>query len=398
MSHTPPIKHVTVSTPKELGAVVERCLADRLPLVDYGVAHEGLGHPPPPAHLRLRQRGEILDHWQRDFTVRVAAGATLAQVRDRLAASGQFLPFEADDDVSVGEVIVHNVYGPLRLAYGGPRDLLLGLGYIDGHGQEVHAGGRTVKNVAGYDLTRLMVGSLGELGVVYEATVRTYAIPPQVLAVTVAVSDPADVDRLIPQWLLTDAAPTYLSLDRECARWILQVGYFGSSAACAAHLKALETLIEQAPGMHILGSGTRTFAQDDFVRRQRLAWIRTVAAVVKLITPPARACDTAAQLLRDDQLPISNLHVLPAHGCLFLGGSLDAAAATVLDTAVTRLTREVGGVRFWHRRPAGAQGLAPFAPPLPDWPMLARLKQSMDPAGIFNPGRFLPLKNQGAHA
>ena len=197
-----PTEFVRCAAPPDIVAVLGNAIASHRPLIDYGLAHAALGHAPPapPAeHTRFAQEADpanrgILEHYVRDLTVRAAAGITIGDLQEALAATNQFAPIDADDDITLGEAIHHNMWGPLRVGYGSIRDLLLGLGYIDGEGRDIRVGGRTVKNVAGYDVTRFMVGSLGELGVVHEATLRTYAIPESVLEVEMTVKDPAIFD------------------------------------------------------------------------------------------------------------------------------------------------------------------------------------------------------------
>ena len=75
-------------------------------------------------------------------------------------------------------------------------------------------------------------------------------------------------------------------------------------------------------------------------------------------------------------------------------GTLDAAVASALDAHINRTIAPLGGLRVWQRRPQGAQAIEPFGPPQPDWPMLAKLKHTMDPQRLFNPGRFLPAAKE----
>ncbi|MCC7146205.1 MAG: FAD-binding oxidoreductase [Phycisphaeraceae bacterium] len=373
-----------------LGALVAECAGQGLAVVDYGVMHEGLGNPPPAEHRKLRQNGQIIEHYARDMTVRVAAGAEWGAVQRAMLATGQFVPVDADDDVTVGEAIVHNVYGPLRLGYGGMRDLLLGLHYVDGLGRDIHVGGRTVKNVAGYDVTKLMVGSLGELGVVYEATLRTYAVPEQVIAVDLKLADPVQVDGFVNPLLVSDAAPTWLWMSLHGRAWRLRLAYYGRHSACAAQVRSLETILDGQEDIGMQGSARTTLAQDAAERAAHRRWQRQAPAVVKLVVPPAETGAVCAALAssRDHDPPLC-LDALPAHGCIMTGGSLDGAQALRLEARVTRILENFGGLRVWYARPRGAESIRPFGPRQADWPMLVKLKQAMDPKNILNPGRFL---------
>lgn len=396
------VDEAVVEIPYEIQELVIGAVRHRDSIVDYGRAHAHLGHAPPPHHIKLTQQadpanGGILEHYVRDLTVRAAAGVTMAQLQAALKPTNQFVPIDADDDITLGEAIHHNMYGPLRAGYGSVRDLLLGLHYIDGDGRDIAVGGRTVKNVAGYDVTRFMVGSLGELGIVHEATIRTYAIPPHVLSVELTIDDPAVLDDRGTDLLLSDARPAHLSLSRRCGAhsvrggaWDLGLAYYGKHTACLVQLRALELLAATLPGVHIAGSVDMTFDQDAAARSLRHAWRRSALALVKIIVPPASTGAVCNALLEwSAGHECLHMDALPLHGCIFAGGALDAAAAISLDRAVNALIAPRGGMRAWHQRPPGAEMVEPFGPPQSDWPMLAKLKKTMDPRGLFNPGRFI---------
>lgn len=383
--------------------MVRDCGAAGRPIVDYGVAHADLGHPPPLQHVQLTQRGSVIEHFVRDMVVRAAAGTTIGQLQAELQPHGQFLPIDADDDLTLGEVIVHNVYGGLRLGYGAMRDRLLGLGYVDGLGRKIRVGGRTVKNVAGYDVTRLMIGSLGELGILYEATVRTAAIPQAAATAEIELADPLALDATMTAWLTSNAAPISVEITARLGRWVAHAGYFGGSRACDAQIAALQSFVSRVPHARLKEMRRGAYETDAKERALRRSWRRQAPALVKIVVPPGvtgslcRAIASWAQ--RAGPLELS---ALPAHGCVFAGGPLDHAAALGLDRELQPVLESLGGLRVWYRRPpifddeptgrprhAGPRQIEPFWPPQPDESMLARLKAAMDPLGIFNPGRSI---------
>lgn len=392
-----------IHTPTELIAAVRHARDTGVPLVDYGVAHQGVGNPPPAGHTPLRERvsarGGIIEHYTRDLAVRAAAAITLAELQANLLPLGQFIPIDADPDLTLGEIINHHVYGSLRVGYGSIRDLLLGLRFVDGNGEDIHVGGRTVKNVAGYDMTRLMVGALGELGVIYEATLRTYGVPEHILAVDVQLDDPAVLDDKLTDLLLANAAPAALSMGNLTGRWTLRLGYFGKPAGCLSQLRSLETFLDLMPGTRIVGQGAMTLEAELDEMAARRTWRRTLPAVVKIVVPPAvtgRVARELAESLRGQRILIS---AFPVHGCLFAGGELDAEEAMRLNRVLDELCVLHHGLRVWYRRPHGATGLPPFAPAQPDWSIMTRLKRTIDPAWILNPGRLLtpPGDEPSAH-
>ncbi len=371
---------------------VQQAMASRRPLIDYGKAHRGMGHTPPREHTPIEQRGDVLEIHERDMTVYAAAGTTLGQVQRRLAQIGQFLPIDADESLTLGEIVMHNVYGPLRLTYGTMRALLLGLHYVDGLGRDIHVGGRTVKNVAGYDVTKLMIGSLGELGLVYALTLRTYALPSRVMAVDLHTERPEDFVDHMTALLTCDAQPTWLMMGRHEDGWRVRLAYYGSSTACAAQLRSLETFLDALPRVRMLSAAAHDHEADALRRGSLCRWRGTAAAALKLVVPPARTGVICHALTQTPELAHlgSRLHVdaLPVHGCICVGGDLDEGDARRLDASAGQLIGDEG-LRIWHSRPRGALDLAPFAPPQPDHALLQQLKAAMDPQNIFNPGRYL---------
>ncbi|MCC7204144.1 MAG: FAD-binding oxidoreductase [Phycisphaeraceae bacterium] len=378
---------VTIHEPADLFALIQAAQRSRVPLCHYGVAHTGLGHRPPERHTAFQLAGEVMEHYERDFTARVHAGATIGAIQKALSAASQFLPIDADDDLTLGEVIDHNVYGPLRVGYGTMRDLLLGLHYADGLGRDIHVGGRVVKNVAGYDVTKLLVGAMGELGVVHEAFVRTYAIPSEVLGVTLEVDGAASVDGFVTPLLTSPAKPVWLHLTEEDGTLRLGLAYYGSSLANTAQFEALKSVIGQASGMKIVASRAMTLAEDAAERATRRGRRRQARTLVKIIVPPAstgEAWEALRQSAWGSQLRID---ALPAHGVLWVGGDITADSA--FNQAVTDMARRFDGVRVWHTRPDAGSEFEPIAPLPPDWAMLLAIKKTMDPHGLLNPGRTL---------
>ena len=151
----------------------------------------GLGPGGPVTRSADRQRPDLvlcsermtrpLDHRPGDFNVAVGAGVTLDALGSRLASEGQWLALDppGGGGVSVGGVVADGQAGPLSALFGRPRDLLLGLTVVDGGGRILRLGGRVVKNVAGFDLVRLVAGSRGRLGMITEATFRLHPLPAE---------------------------------------------------------------------------------------------------------------------------------------------------------------------------------------------------------------------------
>src|SRR4051812_9948432 len=137
-------------------------------------------HKPPPKYRAQRPAltapGQI-QCMAADMTVIASADATLAALQAQLAKHNQWLPIDGPADLPVGQLVELNSSGPLRLGYGAWRDLLLGTQFINGDDRLITAGGQTLKNVAGYDLTKFLIGNAGVFGRLVTITSRTYKRP-----------------------------------------------------------------------------------------------------------------------------------------------------------------------------------------------------------------------------
>ncbi|HXW44123.1 MAG TPA: FAD-binding oxidoreductase [Streptosporangiaceae bacterium] len=151
------------------------------------------GCPPESCDLVVdtRRLDAVLEHAAGDMVARVQAGITLDALQHRLAEQGQRLALDPQGGGTAGGLVATGVAGPLRLRYGAPRDLLIGITVVRADGTVARAGGKVVKNVAGYDLGKLFAGSYGTLGLITEATFRLH---PQPSATAYRSLDCADAD------------------------------------------------------------------------------------------------------------------------------------------------------------------------------------------------------------
>jgi glycolate oxidase FAD binding subunit len=178
---------VTLSpgTTAELVTIVRDAASRRTPLRVEGRGR-WLGAGAPSGRITsgaqqvsLAGQSGITNYVPGDLTLTARAGTTLAELNAETAKHGQWCPLLpwGDDDGTVGATFATATAGPCARALGRPRDIALGVEFVDGTGATVRAGGRVVKNVAGFDLTRLVVGSFGSLGIITEVTVRLRARP-----------------------------------------------------------------------------------------------------------------------------------------------------------------------------------------------------------------------------
>jgi FAD/FMN-containing dehydrogenase len=177
----------------------------------------------------LVQPGQI-EHHVADLSATFAADVTLAQAQAKLRENNQWLPIDGAPNATLGSLVEQNSTGPLRLGFGAWRDLLLGAQFRNGAGELITAGGRTVKNVAGYDLTKFMVGQYGIFGKIITLTTRAYCAPDFAM---IATFDP-DV-KTVNRLLVTPCRPMWAILTADA----LRCGYFGDSAAMEFYAKHL---------------------------------------------------------------------------------------------------------------------------------------------------------------
>lgn len=179
-------------TAEQVAAVLELASHEKLGIVPWGCGTQMHLGPPPAAYdvaLSLQHLTRVLDYDSANLTLTAEAGLALREAYRLTVPGRQFLPLGyPGSEASLGGLLVTNTSGVKRLRYGGMRDLLLGVRVALPEGDLLRYGGRVVKNVAGYDLCKLYIGSLGAFGVVTEATFRLSMLPEEECLLIVAFS------------------------------------------------------------------------------------------------------------------------------------------------------------------------------------------------------------------
>jgi glycolate oxidase FAD binding subunit len=178
-----------------------------------------------------------LEHDPGDLTCTVEAGVRLADLRTALAASGQRLSLDPPGDPTIGALLARNVSGPLRHRFGAPRDLVLGATLVLADGTIANAGGKVVKNVAGYDLARLVCGSEGRLAFIARASFRLHPLPKATRTLVVETEDAAAVVAAVLRSQLQPSALDILHPGRVAAL------FEGSERAVAGQIVAAQALV-----------------------------------------------------------------------------------------------------------------------------------------------------------
>ena len=149
------------------------------------------GMPParPGIALSTTALNQVIDYPARDLTITVQAGITMKELQATLAKENQWLPIDIPETATIGGAIACDVSGPRRYGYGTLRDYVIGITVVNDRGEETHAGGRVVKNVAGYDFMKLHTGALGTLGVITQVTLKVKPKPEALGLMTNSLSD-----------------------------------------------------------------------------------------------------------------------------------------------------------------------------------------------------------------
>jgi glycolate oxidase FAD binding subunit len=222
----------------EAAAVLRAAAAEGLAAVPRGAGTRlAWGGPPTRCDLVIDTRGlnQVLEHAAGDLVVRVQAGVGLDQLAAVLAAAGQRLALDPPPaspspltgngtGETIGGVLATGVAGPLRLRYGAPRDLAIGITVVRSDGTVASSGGKVVKNVAGYDLGKLFAGSYGTLGLIVEAAFRLHALPGAISFITLDAADAASAYAVVAAAASSPLAPSAAEIDRRARPAPVRVG------------------------------------------------------------------------------------------------------------------------------------------------------------------------------
>ncbi len=320
-------------------------------------------------------RGELLDitaltgvtsYEPSELVVTARAGTPLAALEAELAAQGQCLPFEPPrlaPGGTVGGMVAAGLCGPARASRGAVRDYVLGVTLLNGRAEVLTFGGQVMKNVAGYDVSRLMAGSLGVLGVICEVSLKVLPVPPA-SATLVFEMDEAQAIRQLNAW-----AGQPLPLNASAwHRGRLSLRLAGARAA-------VRTAVQQLGGAELAPEAADAWWTA--LRDQQHAFF--------VLGEPELACGECLWRLSvpDTTAPLG----LPGDGLVEGGGAQRWCRTTAPAQQVREAAARAGGHATLYRAADKSSGVfAPLAGPL--MRIHRGLKQAFDPAGVFNPGRL----------
>jgi glycolate oxidase FAD binding subunit len=329
-------------------------------------------------HISTLGADRLVEHNEGDLTAIVQAGLPLAQAQQAFAEHDQELLLDPPDPsgaATLGGVIASGDSGPLRTRYGGPRDLVLGLKVALSDGQTARAGGKVIKNVAGYDLSKLYTGSLGSLGMILELSLRLHPRPPHTATAAGGTNDPAVLAAAALQLTKAPLEARCMDLRFGGGDGALLARFGGATPRAGAD--AATKLMEEA-GLEV------SFVEDDdeIWRRQRDGQRSPDGLALRVSTLPSRFSDLMEVTAR-------------------LGGRFVARAGLGLAWVVfeERSPQEhadaVGELRrVMDPAPCAVLDAPDEVRPLIDpWPrpadgplaLMQRVKQRFDPAGVCRP-------------
>jgi glycolate oxidase FAD binding subunit len=333
--------------------------------------------------LSLAGDDAVVDYVPGDLTITARAGISLAALDAVTRAEGQCTaldPFGSGSG-TLGATLATASWGPLAHAFGTPRDNVLGVEIVTGDGAVARGGGRVVKNVAGFDLTRLAIGAWGTLGVITEATLRLRALPER--EITIGVALPRDARGLEAALSAVRALPL--------AAWSLEV--LGASMAATLGAGDTPLLVARLAGNEALVAAQQASLASigDVAVMDTQFWTRLReseppgSAMLRLSCLPASTPRVVAPLLVRDALPPEcaasvtlSRGVMRCRVPVVALGTLPPALTGAPDVGGARLTR------IWERLPA--THWSSLAPSVVTESLSRRVREAFDPSGILNPG------------
>lgn len=376
---------------EEISAVMKLASGEGLSVCPRGGGTKThLGAPPSSADLVLSmlRMDEVIEHVPGDQVVRVQAGVKVQDLQERLAGSDQMLaidPPEKAAGATVGGIVAANSSGPRRYRYGTIRDLIIGITVVLADGTVAKAGGKVVKNVAGYDLAKLFTGSLGTLGVIADCNFRLHPRPQSARTVAVEVGSPRAA---------RDAAQAIVHSQIEATA----VGLHWGGGA-----KLVSVLLESIPGGIGAKEELARFLLEPFGRVRNLEDDEADDlgplghpgpddVAVKIGAPPADLDAVMESVLdacaRRDVTPDLTGHA--GTGVTFAGLSGEEAAVAEAITEVRGIWTRRGGSVVVLSAPASLKRITGvWGPPGDYGGLLRRVKEKFDPGYTMNPGRFV---------
>jgi glycolate oxidase FAD binding subunit len=380
---------VSPGTEKELAAVLASVTEAGLAVIPRGGGTKlGWGDPPKRADVLLstKRLNRVIEHAWADLTVAVEAGCTMKELQSTLATQGQRLALDClwSENATVGGVLSTNDSGVLRLRYGALRDLIIGVTLALPDGTLASSGGKVVKNVAGYDLPKLVTGAWGTLGVITRAIFRTHPVCHDSITLTFSARDFESMQKKI--LAIQNSQLAHAALQIRCSSSeVLEadVLFEGRAAGLQAQAQQLQALVG-AP------QAQKSDAQNWSAKKQLWNDASPGCVIAKMIVSPtmlAAALRKLEQLAKSRGFAWQAVMQATGIGWIRLDGPASALRTTLIE--VRAHAESLGGSLTVLYRPANSDQLDCWSNPGDSLALMRALKHQFDPKGTLNPGRFV---------
>ena len=339
-----------------------------------GGTKQGWGYPVEPRLVLEMHRLNLLrEHTWQDMTCSVEAGCTWSSMQSGLAQHGQYVALDPlwPEQATVGGIVATNDSGALRLRYGGLRDLIIGMTVVLADGTVANTGGKVVKNVAGYDLHKLMIGAFGTLGVVTSVNFRLHAVPQCTRSFSVSAPDAEPLGKLMLKLLHAQLCTVAIQLRGTAAGFELDIQLASLAEVLHTQAAALEAMAQSE------GLNSRSATDEVWSERQQLMAKDFACKGTMLPSEIARFAERVRGMGGES--------VTQATGIMVAG--FPAAAVERLPQ-LRRDMEDARGSLMVLKQPAEAKVDCWGSPP-DSLPLMREIKRRFDPEGILNPGRFL---------
>lgn len=374
-----------------------------LPLGNGTKRHIGLPPSRYDAALCVRPLQGVVEYSPDDLTVIVKAGTTLSELNHILAQCGQFLPLDPPfpDQATIGGIIATAMTGPCRCLYGGVREHLLGIRVVQPNGEVTRFGGKVVKNVAGYDMTKLYVNSFGTLGVIVEANFKVRPLPETRASLLTWTDDANAVERSLHALVLSDVPPAFAELLNTVAfnnmplrhlvtsspRYCLLLGFDGFREEVDWWLTQTRKTAQEA-GLTV---GDVLEGADEMSLREQVRDFHAgsdAVMMLKAIVPSSEVVAFAETAQQMSEMQAIIAHSLNGFVRIMMREATEPPTETV--NGLLHRAVQVGGNLVVEKAPTGWKAQLPVWGQLNEsWRWMRRLKETLDPKGIFAPGRFV---------
>jgi glycolate oxidase FAD binding subunit len=411
----------------QVATVIAFGAAEKLAVIPSGGGTKlGIGSPPSryDVALDLSRMNRVLAYDPQDLTLGVEPGMKIEDLLQILAKQNQFLPLAVpfSEHATIGGTVAANSSSPLRHAYGGVRDFCLGMEFVTGEGIQAKSGGCVVKNVTGYDLHKLLIGSLGTLGVITRINFRTFPVLPAQGTFVASFPDPAAAFGFCGAIARSVVAPQILEVADPAAARMLFSSSFTEGPSPGSGPGTWSVIISAAGQPAVvdrcareLGSMAGRASAEEFVRLgdadapMVLARIREfprlileaapAAAIFRIGVLPTLMAGLLGELNAEAQQDgvdfialtrasgIVYAAILPKEGDSSGLVSLTSSVKHVFDICGASRTKASAMLEFCPAEVKLDVG-GVWGPPRNDFEMMKRVKHSFDPNGVLSPGRF----------